>query len=249
MCLGACVIRGPGTVGTCTGWCFFGDPHLLTADGAHVEFQAAGEFIVARSEGDVLEVQARFEPPVGATTVTLTSAVAMRVAGDRVAFYADATRPLVINGEVIDRVAYATTLPGGGVVERLGSQAIVIWPDGSRLELALYSRFVNFALSPSDALAPALIGVLGRRDGDQSNDLVTRDGLVLDRGVRRSGICSMARSPPAGGSPRRNRSSTICPASPRTRLREPTSRASPGGSKTSTSRRAPTRKRSVGPPG
>jgi hypothetical protein len=103
----------------------------------------------------------------------------MAVGGDRVAFYTDPVR-MTINGEVNERAEYATTLPGGGIVERHGTEATVTWPDGSVLRAHVYARFINFGLAPSATIAPSLFGVVGSLDGNMSNDVTSRDGLVLD---------------------------------------------------------------------
>jgi len=173
----------PGGVagsGTSQGLCSFGDPHLRTGDGSAVDFQSAGEFTVSRSPDGMTIVQTRQVPPSGTTTVTLTSAVAMLVAGDRVGIYADKERQLIINGEVQTRIDLAVRLPGGGVVERHGSEVAVDWPDGSRLIVDIYGYFLNYDFAPAAALAPTLVGVLGSRDGVDANDLTTSAGAVLD---------------------------------------------------------------------
>ena len=178
---GDCIVRDRGgSYGWCTGWCVFGEPHLVTADSGRIDFQAAGEFVISRSPDGAYEVQARFETSPLVRTVTRTTAIAMRVGSDRVAFYAGTERPIVVNGEAVDRAVYATTLPGGGRVERLGSDAIVTWPDGSTLGVHLYGKFMDFTLAPSDAVARTTTGVLGGQDGDRANDLTTREGVVID---------------------------------------------------------------------
>jgi hypothetical protein len=159
----------------------FGEPHIITLDGVSYGFQAAGEFIVAASIDGTVQVQSRFEPAGASTTVTRATALAVNVNGDRVAFYASTERPLVVNGEVIDRTEYARTLPGGGVIERHGTEAFVTWPDGTTLTAHVYARFINFGLDPSDAVGTSLVGIIGNRDGDPGNDLATRGGQVIDR--------------------------------------------------------------------
>jgi subtilisin family serine protease len=74
-----------------------GDPHLTTVDGAHYDFQAAGEFITLR-DPDGLEIQTRqapipttFNPGPDAhdglaTCVSLNTAVAARVGKHRVSY-------------------------------------------------------------------------------------------------------------------------------------------------------------------
>ncbi len=51
----------------------FGDPHLLTFDGADYDAQAVGEVIAAKSTTDDFEVQARFAPVLGDRTVSIAT--------------------------------------------------------------------------------------------------------------------------------------------------------------------------------
>lgn len=180
VCLGLCGGASDNGGFICVIACGYGEPHIVTADGVHVDFQAAGEFTFANSADGALTIQARFETPPQRTNVTRTTALAVLVAGDRVAFYADAERPMIVNGEVVERAEYAATLPGGGGVERHGSYALVAWPDGSQLVVELYAGFMNFGMSLPDGSGASLVGLAGGRDGNQANDLTTRDGVVID---------------------------------------------------------------------
>ncbi len=59
-----------------------GDPHLATFDGVRYDFQAAGEFVLARGPG--FEVQARQEPWRSSRSVSINTQFAMRVGAARV---------------------------------------------------------------------------------------------------------------------------------------------------------------------
>ena len=177
ICIGECVLPGGGI---CQGFCAYAEPHLRTGDGRAFDFQSAGEFTVSRSPDRTTIVQTRQEPPSGTTTVTLTAAIAMLVVGDRVGIYADKDRRLIINGEIETRSDVAVRLPGGGVVEAHGSEITVDWPNSSRLIVHIYASFLNYDFTPSEPLAPVLVGVLGNRDGNVANDLTTSTGVVLD---------------------------------------------------------------------
>ena len=65
----------------------YGDPHLTSFDTAHYDVQAVGEFIAAKSTTDDFELQVRTAPVPPLRTVSIATAVAMRVAGHRVALY------------------------------------------------------------------------------------------------------------------------------------------------------------------
>ena len=68
-----------------------GDPHLTTNDGVRYDFQAAGEFVLARGPG--LEVQARQEPWETSKYASINTQFAFRVGKARVTIAAgDAAR-------------------------------------------------------------------------------------------------------------------------------------------------------------
>ena len=57
----------------------------------------------------------------------------------------------------------------------------VTWPDGSRLWLFRDGRTLSYAYAPSAAERGSLRGLGGSDDGNAANDLMGRDGTVLDR--------------------------------------------------------------------
>jgi hypothetical protein len=62
----------------------WGDPHLVTLNGFHYNFQAAGEFTLVRSDDGSLDVQVRQQPQLALSDqVAFNTAVAMLVAGTR----------------------------------------------------------------------------------------------------------------------------------------------------------------------
>ena len=176
-CLGIC---SPPGGGICVGYCSWGEPHLKTGDGLNLDFQGAGEFTMMRSADGQLLVQARQEVPGSRTWATLTTAVAVKIDGDRLGFYSEPDRQLVVNGEVVDRTDISETLPSGAILERHGTEATVDWPDGTRLLVHLYGHFLNYTVVPPEAIAAGLVGVLGSRDGNVANDVAMSDGTVLD---------------------------------------------------------------------
>ena len=162
----------------------YGDPHLSSFDAALYDFQAVGEFIGAKSTTDDFELQARFVPVPPLLTVSIATAVAMRVAGHRVAFY----RTLTGFDTRLDGAPFAVTpnpqaLPGGGTIGTYGypNEVTVVWPDGSLAivdAVGLYQQYYRFTVELGLAAARLthFAGLLGNADGDKTNDLVTRDG-------------------------------------------------------------------------
>ncbi|MDI2127727.1 VWD domain-containing protein [Yinghuangia seranimata] len=164
-----------------------GDPHLVTFDNLRYDLQSVGEFTLARSSDDGLLVQARQKAYPGLATVSVNSALAADVAGDRVGLYLTPHPEVVeahLNGAVVTPPAGDTALPHGGVLTKLGEGTAtlysVTWPDGRRLHVSTVGAFGLKA----DVVVPSsrkgrMEGLLGNFDGDPGNDLDLGGGRTL----------------------------------------------------------------------
>lgn len=163
----------------------YGDPHIKTFDGKTFSFQTVGEFVLAKSSDGNLEVQARQKPQ--SDEISLNTAIAMNVSGDKVAIYAmDApdgnnTTPLRVNGQTIfleDEMYY---LPRGGTIEDKGKNYIITWPTGEKVEAKMSSsgkmKFMNVSVNvfPCSSL---YMGVLGNANGNPNDDFGDRGGML-----------------------------------------------------------------------
>lgn len=157
------------------------DPHLVTEAGAEIDFQAAGEFTALRSDSGDLIIQVRQEPADEHTPARLTfnTAVAAGVHGDRVMFERQDNGEQVIrvNGKPV-QITDRLDLPNGGSVVADGIFWLVIWPDGSILQIGI-GRAVNLALQLPDQLTGKVHGLLGPKTGKQEQVAETRDGKRL----------------------------------------------------------------------
>jgi hypothetical protein len=167
----------------------YGDPHLMSYDQMLFDAQAVGEVIATKSTADDFEVQARFAPVPRQRIVSIAVAVAMRVAGHRVAMY----RTTAAKGYIVRIDGVPTTisaapqaLPGGGKIGTYGTDdsAIVTWPDGTVAiveAVGIYPEYYRFLVEIG--LAPSrlgrVVGMLGDADRNKTNDLVTRDGQPI----------------------------------------------------------------------
>ncbi|MEW2146210.1 VWD domain-containing protein [Micromonospora vinacea] len=156
-----------------------GDPHLLTYDGLRYDFQAAGEFVLTRSTTDDFEVQVRQTMFPASSVVAVNSAVAVRVAGDRVGVYVTPDGPAVrVNGAAPVSAPDGVKLPRGGTVTTWGDGTVTVqWPDGARLTAQPIGVWgLSVSVSAPTARAGTLEGLLGDHDGDPGDDLTVRDG-------------------------------------------------------------------------
>lgn len=163
----------------------WGDPHIITFDGATYNFQQAGEFILTKSTVDNFEIQVRQQPWDGTScTVAENSAFAFDVNGETVSVYVENPGlQTVIGGHVVtlpDDTPYS--LPDGGSVTNNSAAATetISWPNGTTAAVNYGGGFyltLNLAVASSEK--GHLVGLLGTDNGDVANDLVTSGGQVL----------------------------------------------------------------------
>lgn len=141
----------PAHTATCGPTRIEGDPHITTADGAHYDFQAAGEFISLRDD-DGAEIQTRQTPIATtglgtdshdglSTCVSLNSAVAARVGNHRVTYEPNLSGvpdpsglQLRIDGALTTPGTSGINLGGGGHVAELAKGILEVdFPDGKTL--------------------------------------------------------------------------------------------------------------------
>ncbi len=127
---------GGGGSGSSSSAASYGEPHEQTFSGASYAFQAAGEFTLAESTTDDLDIQVREQRFPGAADVALDTATAMRVGGNIVELAANSSGRLEL---WVDRkaVAYGSrALAGGGKISVESPQlATVTWPDGTAVSV------------------------------------------------------------------------------------------------------------------
>ncbi len=158
-----------------------GDPHLTTPDGFRYDQMAAGEFTLVRSQAPGLRIQARQTAFPGSRDVTLNTAVAAEVAGDRVGVYlVDGTMEVHVNTKAVQVPAAGLTLPHRGVVSTDDDAVRVDWPDGSTLEVRPIGRWgLSLVVGLASAHRGKTSGLLGNFNGDDADDLTLSDGKPL----------------------------------------------------------------------
>ncbi|MCZ7525818.1 MAG: hypothetical protein M5U14_05155 [Acidimicrobiia bacterium] len=154
---------------------------MRTIDGKAYDLQSVGEFVAARSSGGH-EIQLRTAPLGTSRRVSVGAAVAADVAGTVVSMR---SRPdgidLHIDGEAVD-VARGDFVAVGdqGALVSTGEAVMVVWPDGSQLNVHRRGLFIDVRFFPVDDDSLAWEGLFGDSDGDRTNDLRLADGTALE---------------------------------------------------------------------
>ncbi|NEQ53739.1 MAG: hypothetical protein F6K11_27005 [Leptolyngbya sp. SIO3F4] len=166
----------------------YGDPHIITLDGLHYAFQMLGEFLLIDSDDHKFEVQARQAQVPNRENLSLNTAVAMRVCEHRVGMYVqdspDGRSLMWVDGVPIDFVDDGFPLPNGGEIQRHNDRNYtVIWPSGDQVALKIITvsgtQFINIMPLVSRAHRNQVVGLLGNFNGNPDDDLVGRNGTVL----------------------------------------------------------------------
>jgi hypothetical protein len=162
-----------------------GDPHLHPFNADPYEFQAAGEFTLVRSTAGGLEIQTRQQPWQHSPSLSINTAIAMRVGTATVELDAGRQMRLAIDHRSRPALPAARLrLPGGGRLRTLaplaadsGRAVEISWPDGSRARVWPISDFgLTILIAPGRSQTGKLTGLLGNLGGPANADFVGRDG-------------------------------------------------------------------------
>jgi hypothetical protein len=159
-----------------------GDPHMLTVDGVHYDFQGAGEFVSLR-DADGMQIQIRQAPVATsfnpgpnaytglATCVSLNTAVAARVGKRRVTFQPNLSGVPDPSGLQLRVDGVLTTLgaagldlgDGGRVVKSLGDGIEIEFPNGTILVVTpnFWTSEGKWYLNVNVYHTPAMEGTMG----------------------------------------------------------------------------------------
>jgi hypothetical protein len=155
----------------------YGDPHLSSFDGANYSFQTVGEFTLVKSIKNNLEIQCRQKPQN--ESFSLNTAVAMNVAGDRVAIYAEdnpesEASPVRVNGMPVQLAGRSYFLANGGNIRLTGRNYIVTFPTGEIVNIEMRGtgnvKFLNVAVQVFDCDQNNFQGLLGNANRNADDD-------------------------------------------------------------------------------
>jgi hypothetical protein len=171
-----------------------GDVHLQTFDNKWYDFQAVGEFILAKSLIDDFQVQVRQEIteltyPGSFPNTSMNTAFATTMDGYNVVFNRNAPvgQEISINGTPITLEDGATQTIVSSTIHRQGDKYTFTYagPDGTistsddDLVTAFDGYWLDINVKPADYRSTLMQGLLGNADGISTNDFALRDGTSL----------------------------------------------------------------------
>ncbi len=161
-----------------TGW---GDVHMVTFQGLHYDFQAVGDFTLAKgtTAADPFDVQIQTSP--WTSMVSVTTEIAAQVGGNAVQF--DLDGDVLVNGAVdlsLGSIGAVQALDGGAITRTAANAYVVDWASGESLAVTNAGPYFNetVTLSAKDG-AGSVEGLLGSNTS-QATDIQLADGTVLD---------------------------------------------------------------------
>jgi hypothetical protein len=162
----------------------YGDVHIITYNGTFYNFQAEGEFTLAKSRiaGDSFDIQLRLQPASPTATVTWIAQVAVSVGTDRITFDPSRGALVQIDGAptTISLSNPVVHLTDGTLTEISGNVFRVDWNTGEEMTVTSSGSYLNVA--DGIALAePESVGGLQGEDAGQPNDFQLSDGTVLQQ--------------------------------------------------------------------
>ncbi len=175
----------------------WGDVHLVSFDGLLLDFQAGGEFVLVRAtDGLPFEIQTRQEPMklanFGGTDLSLSvnTAVAMMVDGERLGFYTRHPEPVLVNGlPPVLNVGVPFPLGQGSLMVDAAGTYTVTHPSGEvvtltrQLEHGQVRAHFNVEVNLPAERAGSVEGLLGDADGDTTNDIALPGGQPFTQPV------------------------------------------------------------------
>ncbi|MFN9569613.1 MAG: VWD domain-containing protein [Cyanobacteriota bacterium] len=159
---------------------WWGDPHLITFDNVAFDFQAEGEFVLAKAtSGNPYELQARFKSLSSA--VSIADAAATRIGNNVVSIEVNGNGgTLRVNGVVTQLNDGSQISVGNGSISRTGRIYSINHGNGDLTEISVFASFLNASPIPGQTRPlGSFEGLLGNNNGTPADDFRLANGTVL----------------------------------------------------------------------
>ncbi len=173
----------PPPVPTAIAW---GDVHLTTFDGLYYDFQAVGEFTLAKSTvaGDSYDVQIRTTQYGPGAAVSVIDQVAAALGDQSVTFGLGRSDVVYLNGTAQAMgVGSVLTINGDTVRELSSNSFLVTWSTGETLNVSVGGTYLNVSTALSAQDGPGSVqGLLGSNSGVDSDFAPVVSGTTITTG-------------------------------------------------------------------
>jgi hypothetical protein len=187
----------PPPVPTAIAW---GDVHLTAFDGLYYNFQAVGEFMLAKSTvaGDSFDVQIRTAQYGSGSSVSVIDQIAAALGNESVTFGLNRADTVYLNGTAQAMGVGSVLTVNGDTVRELSSTSYqVTWSTGETMNVTSGGTYLNVSASLSSSDGPGSVqGLLGANEGTAKDFQLAKARCWRSRSPRRS---SMVSSPMRGG--------------------------------------------------
>ncbi|BFM39775.1 Calx-beta domain-containing protein [Synechocystis sp. LKSZ1] len=155
-----------------------GDPHLTTFDGINYDFQAVGEFTFVKSTVDDFEIQTRQQPWGTRNDVSVNTAIALKINGQRIGFYLNENGPRIngISTTLADGTPYAL---GNSLLLRNGNRYTILTANNDQIVITINGSYLDIGLGLADNRQGKVVGLLGNNNDNPSDDFALRNGTIL----------------------------------------------------------------------
>ncbi|KAI8480944.1 hypothetical protein Bbelb_413170 [Branchiostoma belcheri] len=167
---------------------FWGDPHISTLDGVRYTFNGLGEFVLVDMEDGEYQVQGRTCFAKGSSRATIFCAIAAAQrnhTGIQVNLEGDSGAELYVNSTAVNISPFEDEdleleVDGSALVTRPSNNSIlIVFFSGITLKVTANKAMLFVEFSALMEYMNKTRGLLGRWDGDTSNDFEFSNGTVL----------------------------------------------------------------------
>ncbi|KAM8960763.1 LOW QUALITY PROTEIN: uncharacterized protein RCH25_036530 [Pelodytes ibericus] len=165
----------------------FGDPHLITHDGANYTFKGKGEYVLVTSTYKSLNIQGRTQPAVfpngtiisvaGFSSLAMqennTDVIEVRLAGS------SQRLEVLLNKEVVNFDRSWIDLKGVFLYSPTNQNVTVMFPSGAGVEVRGRGSFLGVTVLLPDEFMNKTQGLLGVMNQDPTDDFTFRNGTTL----------------------------------------------------------------------